>query len=217
MARAHTALALAVLAISADAAGFCRSDECRESEATKAATLCSAKPGGASAWVDDPFQPSVKGVAFYDDFSLEALTRRFGAPTSESSWRGSYPNREPTDPNRYYQVEFKRYEFRGVTIETATTLQGDVPHVTLIEVASSEVPLKCRIKIGMPVREVAKRLALPPAKPRTQATPRHCPVYYDLYDLPGEEANGTLCLYPDERGLLRRVIWDKTRWASGYH
>jgi len=223
-----SACALLTIAIVASGDGgaappYCKSDECREMEAIKASNLCGTGAGAAAAWVDDPFEPSIPGVAFYDSFTLQSLIERFGNSVKQTSWTEYYPAREPTAGSQYDRVDFNRYEFRGVNFETAT-LHNRVPHVTLIELSSPKISLKCGLRLGVPLDEFTKRLALPDPPLRTQATPRHCPVFYDLYGIPFDHGGGfmngdnsTLCLYPDSEQRVQRLIWDKTRWASGYH
>ena len=133
-------IAILASAQGGDAPPYCKSDECREMEAIKASNLCGTGPGAAAAWVDDPFEPSIPGVAFYDDFSLQSLTKRFGGVIRKTSWTEHYPNRDPTTGSQYVYADYHRYDFRGVSFETAT-LRGHVPHVTLIDVNSPEISL----------------------------------------------------------------------------
>ena len=203
-----------------DPPGFCTSRECSNFERIKAANLCEPSLGGAAAWADDPFVPSIRGVAFYDTFDRDALVERFGPPVEQTEWVDEYEERDPTTPEEVTRVPFSRYEFDRVAVETAALQQSDIgTKVTKIDISSPDIPLKCSLRIGMPWSTVRATLGLPE---RPVMTGGGCSVFYDLYDLPYDRGgymggdNSTICFFlEDER--VSRILWDKTRWASGYH
>ena len=203
-----------------EAPSFCSSRDCINFEQSKATHLCQPIQGSAASWVDDPFLPSVRGVAFYDTFDAEVLVERLGPEVQRSEWISEYEERDPTTPDTVTRVPFHRYGFDQVAVETATIESWDIgTKVTKIEVSGPDVPLRCGLRIGMPWATFREVLGLPDQPVNQRA---RCSVYYDLYDLPYDRGgyrsgdNSTLC-FTIRDNLVARMIWDKTRWASGYH
>ena len=207
-----------------DAPAYCKYDECRKVEMVKASNLCRPTAGAAAAWVDNPFEPSVSGVSFYDIFSLDSLITRFGEPLKQTARTVSYPGLDPTGGEITEEsAEFHRYEFQGVVVETATLSWG-TPRVTQIDLTDSKIQLKCGLRLGILWSTFRKKLALPdPVEGELKTSPT-CPIFYDLNNIEFDHGGGfmwgdnsTLCFYPDDKGRIVRILWDKTDWAIGGH
>ncbi len=201
----------------------CRGDSECEERAAHAANLCKPVPGGAAAWANDPFSPSIPGVGFYEEFDPAALVARFGPPTSSATWEEMHQDRDPTTGPEYDSVIFTRLVFPGVAIETARLHHID-RKVVLIDITSPTIPLKCGIRVGMSLAEVVSLLGLPKKPHKAPPNIRHCSVFYDLYDLPFTRPGGftlgdnkTLCFYADRALNANRIVVDKRRWVTGYH
>ena len=203
-----------------EAPGFCEGEfrrDCQYYERIKAEILCEATPRSAAYWADDPFQPSLAGVASYDPFSLPALVERFGLPSGRREWVEEYRSREPGLADPIVRVPFARYEFAGVAIETATTEYFGT-YVTKIEIRGADVPLKCDVRVGLPWTEVQATLGLPePEADRYMPDPASegCSKFYDPYGTDIDN-NGTLCFVLDG-DAVSTIVWDATRSALGYH
>lgn len=182
-----------------------------------------AGPGARSLLAITPFDPPVPSFSMWDDALTESSLRRaFGTPRAvEHITPGGKPEEGIASIGR-------SWSFEGMRIETVHS-EGETEHmrkllepnliggepelwVELVEVTSASKPLRCGIRVGIPLARVREILGAPPdgesdGSCEVGGTDFALHTKVRPYFQGGEDPGVSLCVESDATGVVTRIRW----------